>query len=90
MLQASSANLQRQVWIMAKVRRKVSANENRCEKLHGEMNMRVGPTRMEPLKNFPVYIMPDLDPMQKQINRIESEMIYEARCNRRRAWRKDV
>lgn len=75
---------------MAKVHRKVNTNENRCEKLHGEMNMRVGPTRMEHVKNFPVYIMPDLDPMQKQINRIESAALYEARCNRRRAWRKAV
>lgn len=72
---------------MAKLKKKVRTNENRVEKLHTEMNMRVGPTRKEPLK---VFILPDLDPMQKQMNRIENTMNHEARCARRRAWRKKV
>lgn len=41
-----------------------------------------------PVGSYPVYYIPDLDPMQKQINRIKNEMHYETRCNRRRAWRK--
>lgn len=81
---ASSVNLQRQVWIMAKVHRKVNANEDRCEKLHMEMNMKAGPTRKEPLT---VFVLPDLDPMQKQLNRGENTLHYEERCNRRKAWR---
>ena len=70
---------------MAKLHKKVRDNEDRCDKLHKEMNMRVGPTRLEPIK---LLIIPDLDPLQKQLNRIENTVNYEARCVRRRAWRK--
>lgn len=72
---------------MAKLRKRNNTNEDSCKKMHAEMNMKVGPTRKEPPQSFPVYLMPDLDPMQKQINRIENETHHEARCNRRRAWR---
>lgn len=72
---------------MAKVHRKVKDNEDRCEKLHLSMNMKVGPTRKEPMT---VFVMPDLDPMQKQMNRIENTVLHEARCNRRRTWRNAI
>lgn len=70
---------------MAKLHKKVHDNEDKCDKLHKEMNMRVGPTRKEPLT---LFVLPDLDPIQKQLNRIENTVNYEARCARRRAWRK--
>lgn len=75
---------------MSKLHKKVRTNENACSKLHLEMNRKAGPTRKEPLRSFPVYIMPDLDPLQKQLNRIENEMHHEARCARRRAWKVPV
>lgn len=75
---------------MSKLHKKVRANEDFSKKLHSKMNMKVGPTRKEPAQSFPVYVMPDLDPMQKQINRIENEMHHEARCVRRRAWKVPV
>ena len=69
---------------MAKLHKKVRDNEDRCDKLHKEMNMRVGPTRLEPIK---LLIIPDLDPMQKQLNRIENTVNHEARCRNRRNWK---
>lgn len=73
---------------MPKLHKKVRDNEDRCDKLHKEMNMRVAPTRLEELKSFPAYILPNLDPLQKQLNRIENIVNHEARCARRRAWRR--
>lgn len=70
---------------MAKLKKRVRTNENRVERMHAEMNMRVGPARIEPLK---LFVLPDLDPMQRQMNRIENMLNHEARCARRRAWRK--
>lgn len=75
---------------MAKLHKKVKTNEGFCKKLHTEMNMKAGPTRLEPVGSYPVYYIPDLDPMQKQVNRIENEMHHEARCARRRAWKVPV
>ena len=51
---------------MPKPHKKVNDNEDKCEKLHAEMNMKIGPTRKEPLT---VFVLPDLDPMQKQLNK---------------------
>ena len=72
---------------MAKLHKKVRDNEDRCDKLHKEMNAKVGPTRKEPVNSFPVYLMPDLDPLQKQLNRIENTVNHEARCRNRRNWK---
>lgn len=69
---------------MAKLKKKVNKNENRCKKAHTDMNMKVGPTRLEPMYMF---VMPDLDPMQQQLNRLENMANHEERCARRRAWR---
>lgn len=63
--------------------------ENQSRELHREMNMRVAPTRLEPAGMFPAYIIPDLDPLQRQINRIQNTVEHEARYSRRRAWRKE-
>lgn len=70
--------------IVAKLKKKVTTNKDRCKKIHMDMNMKVGPTRMEPTYMF---VLPDLDPMQEQLNRLENTQNHEARCTRRRAWR---
>lgn len=75
---------------MSKLHKKVRTREKSCSKLHSEMNMKAGPTRLEPVGGYPVYIIPDLDPMQEQLNQIESAVNYEARCVRRRAWKASV
>ena len=72
---------------MPKLCKRVHKNEDRCDKLHKEMNAKVGPTRKEPVNSFPVYLMPDLDPLQKQVNRIENTVNHEARCRNRRNWK---
>lgn len=72
---------------MAKLHKKVRANENRCKELHAEMNRHVAPTRLEPTGRFPAYIIPDLDPMQGQVNKIEMAVNMMARLNSRRNWK---
>lgn len=37
---------------MPKLHKKVHKNENRCDKLHKEMNAKVGLTRKEPVNSF--------------------------------------
>lgn len=69
---------------MPKVRAKVTKNEDRCKNLHTQMNMRVGPTRMQPVTMF---VMPDLDPMQKKLNHLENRQNRLERIMSRRAWR---
>lgn len=69
---------------MPKLHKKVKKNEERCKKLHQDMNMKVGPTRKEPLT---LFVLPDLDPLQKQLNRIENAVNHEARIRRRSAWK---
>ena len=69
---------------MPKLHKKVKDNEDKCEKLHAEMNMKIGPTRKEPLT---VFVLPDLDPMQKQLNQIENTVNYETKCRGRRNWK---
>lgn len=76
---------------MPKLIKKVRSNEGRYDKMHKEFNMMIGPARKEDLPgSYPVYIIPNLDPMQEQINRIESAVNYESRCARRRAWKASV
>lgn len=70
---------------MPKLFKRNHDNEDKCDKLHKEMNMCVGPTRKEPLT---LLVLPDLDPMQRQINRIQNTVEHEMRCVRRRSWRK--
>lgn len=79
----------RQEAVVAKLYKKVKERENLSSKQHMEANMYIGPTRKEPA-NSPVVmcILPDLDPLQKQLNRIENTVNHEARCVRRRAWKK--
>jgi hypothetical protein len=74
---------------MSKLHKKVRTNENRCASLHRDMNMTVGPTRLEGLGNLPSFILPNLDPLQQQVNRIENRLNYEERISRRRAWKKN-
>ena len=72
---------------MAKLYKKVRTNENLCKDLHAEMNRHVAPTRLEPTGRFPAYIIPDLDPMQGQVNKIETAVNMMARLNSRRNWK---
>lgn len=72
---------------MPKARKRVSTNENRCKDLHAEMNRHVAPTRLEPTGRFPAYIIPDLDPMQGQVNNIETAVNQMARQMSRRNWK---
>lgn len=72
---------------MAKLHKKVRTNENLCKELHAEMNRHVAPTRLEPTGRFPAYIIPDLDPMQGQINNIETAVNQMARQMSRRNWK---
>lgn len=72
---------------MAKLYKKVRTNENLCKELHAEMNRHVAPTRLEPTGRFPAYIIPDLDPMQGQVNMIETAVNMMARLNSRRNWK---
>lgn len=73
---------------MAKLYKKVRTNENRCKELHAEMNRHVAPTRLEPTGRFPAYIIPDLDPMQGQVNNIETAVNQMARQMSRRNWKR--
>lgn len=74
---------------MPKQVKRIHINEDKYDKLHKEMNMVIGPTRKEDLPgSYPVYLIPNLDLLQKQVNRIENTVNHEARCARRRAWRK--
>ena len=72
---------------MPKLTKRTHNNEDKCKRLHTEMNMRVAPTRLEALGHFPAYIIPNLDPLQEQVNRIQNIVEHEARCARRRNWR---
>lgn len=73
---------------MPKLKKRTHNGEDRCKCLHTEMNMRVAPTRLEPIGHFPAYIIPNLDPLQEQLNRIQNTVEHEARCARRRSWKK--
>ena len=73
---------------MPKLSKRIHSNEDTCDKLHKEMNAKVGPTRKELPASYPVYIIPDLGPMQKQVNRIENVVNHEARCRSRRNWKR--
>lgn len=73
---------------MPKLVKRTHKDEDKYKKTHMEMNLRVAPTRLEDIKSFPAYILPNLDPLQRQVNRIENMVNHEARCIRRRAWRK--
>ena len=69
---------------MSKLKRKVTTNETRCKELHQTMNMKYGPARLEPLT---LYVIPDLDPMQKQLNRLENQHNRAERVASKRAWK---
>lgn len=73
---------------MPKRFKKVTKNENRCRNLHTEMNHKVAPTRLEPTGMFPAYIIPDLDPMQKQLNRLEERAQRMERMDARHRWKR--
>lgn len=73
---------------MPKLVKRNHKDEEKCKKLHMDMNMKVAPTRLEDIKNFPAYLIPNLDPLQKRVNRIENTVNHEARCARQRVWRK--
>lgn len=51
---------------MPKLVKRTRKNEGLCQKVHMDMNMKVAPTRLEEVKNFPAYILPNLDPLQNR------------------------
>ena len=87
---AGAINQGREQGNMPKLTNRTHNGEDRCKRIHTEMNMRVAPTRLEALGHFPAYIIPNLDPLQEQVNRIQNTVGHEARCARRRAWRKAI
>ena len=74
---------------MPRLIKRTSEREDLYDRMHMEANKHMGPTRKEPM-NSPLimYILPDLAPMQKQLNKLENISNYEAKCARRRCWRK--
>lgn len=72
---------------MPKANKRIRRNEDRSKNLHADMNMRVGPTRLEPFQNIPTYVMIDIDPIIRQVNRLEERTIRNERLYQRRAWR---
>lgn len=74
---------------MPKLVKRIHINEDKCDKMHKEFNMVIGPARKEDLPgSYPVYIIPNLDPLQRQVNRIENMVNHEARCRSRRNWKR--
>ena len=67
-----------------KVYKAVHERENKCEELHKEMNMNVGPTR---LIQPDFYLLVDVDDLQKQVNALENEVHRMKRVEARRRWR---
>lgn len=72
---------------MPKTQKRIRQNEDRCKNMHADMNMRVGPTRLETLANMPTFVIPDIDPIIRQVNRLEERTIRNERLHQRRAWR---
>lgn len=73
---------------MPKQKRRIHQDEDKSKKLHMEMNMKVGPTRLDPLSKIPTYVVIDIDPVQQQVNRLAERAEDMERRQRRRAWRK--
>ena len=73
---------------MTKLYKRTNEREDIYDKMHSEANKHMGPTRKEPM-NSPLimYILPDLAPMQKQVNKCENRERRFERIIGRRAWR---
>lgn len=69
---------------MPKLYRAAKGNEDRCKKLHMDMCMNAGPTRLEPN----LFLVVDTDDLQKQVNRLENEVHQMERRQARRKWRR--
>ena len=67
-----------------KIYKAVHERENKCKKLHKEMNLNVGPTR---LVQPDFYLLVDVDDIQKQMNALENELHRMTRVEARRKWR---
>lgn len=57
--------------------------EQYCKDLHTNLNMNMGPTRLE---NMALFILVDTDELQAQVNRMEDAMRRQERIQSRRAW----
>lgn len=58
-------------------------NENMCKELHAKLNMNLGPTK---LVKPTLFLLADIDDLQKQVNRIESEIYHLKRMEAKRRW----
>ena len=67
-----------------KIYKAVNERENKCKKLHKEMNLNVGPTR---LVQPDFYLLVDVDDIQRQMNALENEVHRIKRAEVRRRWR---
>lgn len=61
---------------MAKLRKKARANDDKCKKMHMDMNLAGNPTRLEPR----LFLIMDTDELQKQVNRLEN-LVYRLERN---------
>lgn len=72
---------------MSKENKRIRRNEDSSKNLHVDMNTRVGSTRLEPFQNIPTYVMIDIDPIIRQVNRLKERIIRNERLYQRRARR---
>lgn len=73
---------------MTKLFKKTNEREDIYDKMHYEANMKIGPTRKEPMDSpLIMYILPDLKPIQKQINKCENRGRRLEQIMGRRAWK---
>ena len=67
-----------------KVYKQVNPRETMSKELHKEVNLKVGPTRLVRLELFLVI---DVDELQKQTNTLENKVNRMERAAARRSWR---
>jgi hypothetical protein len=73
---------------MTKLYKKSNAREDIYAQMYEEANKHYGPTRKEPMDSpLIMYILPDLSPMQKQINICENTEKKIERIISRRSWK---
>lgn len=73
---------------MTKLYKRINEREDIYDKMHSEANKHMGPTRKEPMDSpLIMYILPDLKPMHKQVNKCENRDRRFERIVGRRAWR---
>lgn len=67
-----------------KVYKQVNPRETMSKELHKELNLKVGPTR---LVRPELFLVVDVDELQKQTNILENKVNRMERAAARRSWR---